>query len=85
MTKKIYVGNIPFTATETQVREMFEEHGSVDSIAWITDRDTGRFRGFAFIEMEDEGANAAIQALNGQEVDGRPLKIDLAKPRAPRY
>ncbi len=85
MSKKIYVGNIPFTATETQVREMFEEHGSVDSIAWITDRDTGRFRGFAFIEMEDEGANAAIQALNGQEVDGRPLKIDLAKPRAPRY
>ncbi len=85
MSKKIYVGNIPFTVTETQVREMFEEHGSVDSIAWITDRDTGRFRGFAFIEMEDEGANAAIQALNGQEVDGRPLKIDLAKPRAPRY
>ena len=85
MSKKIYVGNIPFTATETQVREMFEEHGSVDSIAWITDRDTGRFRGFAFIEMEDEGANSAIQALNGQEIDGRPLKIDLAKPRAPRY
>jgi RNA recognition motif-containing protein len=85
LSKKIYVGNIPFTATETQVREMFEEHGSVDSIAWITDRDTGRFRGFAFIEMEDEGANSAIQALNGQEIDGRPLKIDLAKPRAPRY
>ena len=85
MTKKIYVGNIPFTVTETQVREMFEEYGTVDSLAWITDRDTGRFRGFAFIEMEDAAALSAINGLNGQDVDGRPLKVDEAKPRPQRY
>jgi RNA recognition motif-containing protein len=84
LTKKIYVGNIAFSVTETQVREMFEQYGTVESVAWITDRDTGRFRGFAFVEMEDDGANSAINGLNGQDVDGRPLKVDLAKPRAPR-
>ena len=84
MSKKIYVGNIPFTVTETQVREMFEEYGTVDSLAWITDRDTGRFRGFAFIEMEDAAALSAINGLNGKDVDGRPLKVDEAKPRPPR-
>jgi RNA recognition motif-containing protein len=85
LTKKIYVGNIPFTVTETQVREMFEEYGTVDSLAWITDRDTGRFRGFAFVEMEDAAAVSAINGLNGQDVDGRPLKVDEAKPRPQRY
>ena len=84
MAKKIYVGNIAFTVTESQVREMFEEYGAVESIAWITDRDTGRFRGFAFIEMEDAAANSAITGLNGKEIDDRPLKVDEAKPRAPR-
>ena len=84
MAKKIYVGNIPFTVTESQVREMFEEYGAVDSVAWITDRDTGRFRGFAFVEMEDAAANSAINGLNGKDIDGRPLKVDEAKPRAPR-
>ncbi|MGB3713894.1 MAG: hypothetical protein WA996_05630 [Candidatus Promineifilaceae bacterium] len=84
MTKKIYVGNIPFTVTESQVREAFEEYGTVDSVAWITDRDTGRFRGFAFVEMEDASADSAIIGLNGKEFDGRPLKVDEAKPRAPR-
>jgi RNA recognition motif-containing protein len=63
---------------------MFEEYGEVESIAWITDRDTGRFRGFAFIEMEDAAANSAINGLNGKEIDDRPLKVDEAKPRAPR-
>jgi RNA recognition motif-containing protein len=84
LAKKIYVGNIAFTVTESQVREMFEEYGAVDSVAWITDRDTGRFRGFAFIEMDDAGANSAINGLNGKDIDGRPLKVDEAKPRAPR-
>ena len=84
MSKKIYVGNIPFTVTESQVRDLFEEYGEVDSIAWITDRDTGRFRGFAFVEMEDSAADSAITGLNGKDVDGRPLKVDAAKPRAPR-
>lgn len=85
MSKKIYVGNIPFTSTESQVRELFEQYGTVDSIAWITDRDTGRFRGFAFIEMEDEAAGSAINGLNGYDIGGRPLKVDEAKPRPQRY
>ncbi|HET6444910.1 MAG TPA: RNA-binding protein [candidate division Zixibacteria bacterium] len=84
MSKKIYVGNIPFTGTETQIREMFEEYGTVDSVAWITDRDTGRFRGFAFVEMEDAAADSAINGLNGKDIDGRPLKVDEAKPRPQR-
>jgi cold-inducible RNA-binding protein len=84
LSKKIYVGNIPFTSTESQVRELFEQYGTVESIAWITDRDTGRFRGFAFIEMDDASANAAINALNGFDIGGRPLKIDEAKPRPQR-
>ena len=81
LSKKIYVGNLSFDTTELQVREMFEEHGTVDSIAWITDRDTGRFRGFAFVEMEESSANAAIKSLNSQLVDGRELRVNEARPR----
>jgi RNA recognition motif-containing protein len=81
LTKKLYVGNLSYAATETQVRELFEEHGSIQSLAWITDRDTGRFRGFAFIEMEDSAANAAIKALDGQLVDGRELRVNEARPK----
>lgn len=81
LSKKIYVGNLSFNATETQVRELFEQHGSVQSIAWITDRDTGRFRGFAFVEMEESAANAAIKSLNNQMVDGRELRVNEARPR----
>ena len=81
MSKKIYVGNLAYGATETQVRELFEQHGTVESIAWITDRETGKFRGFAFVEMEESSANAAIKALNNQLVDGRELRVNEAKPR----
>ena len=81
LSKKIYVGNLSFDTTETQVRELFEQHGSVESIAWITDRDTGRFRGFAFVEMEESAANAAIKSLNNQMVDGRELRVNEARPR----
>ncbi len=81
MTKKLYVGNLSYAATEAQVREMFEEHGTIQSLAWITDRDSGRFRGFAFIEMEDSAANAAMNALNGQMVDGRELRVNEARPK----
>ena len=81
MSKKIYVGNLSFGTTELQVRELFEEHGTVESIAWITDRDTGRFRGFAFVEMEESSANAAIKSLNNQMVDGRELRVNEARPR----
>jgi len=81
LSKKIYVGNLSYNSTESQVRELFEQHGQIESISWITDRDTGRFRGFAFVEMEDSAANAAIKSLNNQLVDGRELRVNEAKPR----
>ena len=80
MTQKIYVGNLPFSVTEESLRELFSEHGSVESVRLITDRDTGRPRGFGFVEM-GEGANAAISALNDTELGGRNLKVNEAKPR----
>lgn len=79
--KKIYVGNLPFTTTEDKVRELFAAHGEIESIHLITDQVTGRPRGFGFIEMSSENAAAAIKALNGQEFDGRNLKISEAQPR----
>jgi RNA recognition motif-containing protein len=84
LTKKIYVGNLSFGATEDQVRDLFSEFGDIQSLAMINDRDTGRFRGFAFVEMEDSAANAAIKALNGKEVDGRELNVNEARPREER-
>ena len=81
MSKKIYVGNLSYGMTEVQVRELFEEHGTVDSIAWITDRDTGRFRGFCFVEMEESAANAAIKSINGTLIDGRELNVNEARPK----
>ncbi len=83
--KNIYVGNLPFSATEAAVKELFEEYGPVTSVNLITDRDTGRLRGFGFIEMEDEAnAASAIKALDGQEFDGRPLKVNEARERQER-
>lgn len=84
MSKKIYVGNLSFQATEDQVRGLFTEFGNIESLAMINDRDTGRFRGFAFVEMEDSAANAAINALNGKEFDGRELTVNEARPREER-
>ena len=84
LTKKIYVGNLSFDATEEQVNEMFAQYGKVDSIAMINDRDTGRFRGYSFVEMEDSAANAAIKALNDAELDGRMLRVNEARPREDR-
>jgi cold-inducible RNA-binding protein len=81
LSKKIYVGNLSFQTTEEQVRELFEEHGTIESLAWITDRDTGRPRGFAFVEMEDSSAIEAIKALNGQMLDGRELRVNEARPK----
>src|SRR5690606_5130217 len=71
-------------ATEEQVRDLFAEFGTIESLAMINDRDTGRFRGFAFVEMEDSSANAAIKALNGKELDGRELNVNEARPREER-
>lgn len=84
LTKKIYVGNLSFGTTEDQVNELFAQYGKVNSLAWITDRDTGRFRGFCFVEMEDSAANAAINGLNDTMVDGRALRVNEAKPREDR-
>ena len=84
LSKKIYVGNLSFDATEEQVNELFAQFGKVDSIAMITDRDSGRFRGFSFVEMEDSAANAAIKALNDTEMDGRVLRVNEARPREER-
>ena len=80
---KIYVGNLPFSADEEAVRALFSQHGTVDSVALIKDRDTGQFRGFGFVEMPNADAARAIQSLNGKDMGGRPLKVNEAqdKPR----
>jgi len=78
---KIYVGNLPFSADEASVRALFEQHGSVDSVSLINDRDTGRPRGFGFVEMPSADAARAIQALNGQDMGGRPLKVNEAQDK----
>ncbi|MDO9694392.1 MAG: RNA-binding protein [Candidatus Latescibacteria bacterium] len=82
--KKIYVGNLPFSATEDQVTKLFEQHGAVHSVALITDRETGRPRGFGFVEMDDSAAMAAISALDGQSMDGRNLSVNEAQDRPKR-
>ncbi|MAT96062.1 MAG: RNA-binding protein [Anaerolineaceae bacterium] len=84
MSKKLYVGNLSFEATEEQVRDLFAPYGTVESINMITDRSSGQFRGFCFVEMETSAANAAISALDSHELDGRTLKVNEAKPREDR-
>ncbi len=81
MSKRIYVGNLPFSASEADVRSLFEQHGTVHSVNLIEDRDTGRPRGFGFVEMDDEAADEAISSLNGQDMDGRNLNVNEARPR----
>jgi RNA recognition motif-containing protein len=79
---KIYVGNCSFDVTEQQLRDVFSAYGEVNSVSVITDRDTGRSRGFAFIEMSNHGeAQAAINGVNGTEHGGRTLKVNQAKPK----
>lgn len=77
--KKIYVGNLPFSATEDEIRDLFGAHGEVNSVKLINHRDTGKPRGFGFVEMEDAPAISAIEALNGKEMGGRALKINEAR------
>ena len=81
---KIYVGNLPFSATDAEVRELFAQHGTVESVSIITDRDTGRPRGFGFVEMSRADASRAIQNLNGKELGGRPLRVNEAQERTGR-
>ena len=87
--KKIYVGNLAWSATEEDLRDHFSRYGEVHSVAIITDRETGRARGFAFIEMDDADAERAIEGANGRELGGRPLRVNEAQqrtggPRGPR-
>ena len=81
---KIYVGNLPFTTTDEEPRTLFSQHGTVESVSLPTDRETGRPRGFAFVEMSQADAARAIQSLNGKDLGGRPLRVNEAedKPRA---
>jgi RNA recognition motif-containing protein len=80
----IYVGNLPFTATEQELTALFQRHGKVDSVKLINDRETGRPRGFGFVDMPSGEAQAAIEALNGFEMDGRPLRVNEAQERPQR-
>jgi cold-inducible RNA-binding protein len=78
---KLYVGNLPFTATDEAVRALFSKHGTVEKVSLITDRETNRPRGFGFVEMSNADASRATQALNGTDFDGRTLKVNEAQDR----
>ena len=82
MSKKIYIGNLPFSSTEADLKDAFGRHGAVESVNLITDRETGRPRGFAFVEMEEaSAADDAIRALDGSDLDGRNIKVSEAQDR----
>ncbi len=86
---KVYVGNLPYSYTDTTLEELFAQSGEVTSSRVIVDRDSGRSKGFGFVEMSsDDEADSAIEKFNGHEIEGRPLRVDKAKPkpaRGPRY
>ncbi len=84
MSKKLYVGNLSFQTTESDVTSVFEQCGAVESVSIITDRDTGRSKGFGFVVMEEEGANKAIATLNGSQLNGRALTVNEARPMVKR-
>lgn len=85
MGKKLYVGNLPFSATEAELTEMFSQVGAVDSVRLITDRESGRSKGFGFVEMSsDEAAETAVNEINGKELQGRKLNVSEARPQEPR-
>jgi cold-inducible RNA-binding protein len=85
MTMKLYVGNLSFETTENDLQDLFEEHGQVSEVALMTDRVTGKSRGFAFVTMNDKAeAEAAITAINGKEMHGRTLNVSEARPREQR-
>jgi RNA recognition motif-containing protein len=85
VSKKLYVGNLPYGISSSDLERVFEQYGTVDSAQVIMDRDTGRSKGFGFVEMRnDQEAEEAIQALNGQDFNGRPLTVNEARPREDR-
>lgn len=81
MQVKLFVGNLPWSVGDAQLEELFSKHGEVQSARVITDRDTGRSRGFGFVEMEVDDVAAVISATNGQEIDGRPLRVNEAEDK----
>ena len=83
MSKKLYVGNLPFSTSSDELRQMFSEHGSVDDAIVISDRETGRSRGFGFVEMGSaDEATTAIEAMNGKDIGGRQLNVNVARERS---
>ncbi|MDE7469263.1 MAG: RNA-binding protein [Desulfovibrionaceae bacterium] len=84
MSKSIYVGNLPWSTTEDDLASLFSEYGDVISVKLISDRETGRSKGFGFIEMGDDVAKTAIEALDNQEFGGRTLRVNEARPQTPR-
>lgn len=84
MSKSIYVGNLPWSATEEQIQGLFASYGTVHSVKLITDRETGRARGFGFVEMDDVEASAAIEALDNSSFGGRTLRVNEARPKESR-
>ena len=83
---RIYLGNLPYSSSEEEIEEVFRQHGDVASVTIIRDRDTGRSKGFGFVEMPEDGqAQSAINALNGREMGGRVLTVNEARPREPRF
>lgn len=83
--KNLYVGNLPHSTTEAELRSLFQQHGDVERVSIVTDRETGRARGFAFVEMTNPAeADKAIAALDGSDLGGRPMKVNEAKPKAER-
>ena len=82
MGKKLYVGNLPYSVSDSDLQQMFEAHGTVTSAQVIMDRDTGRSKGFGFVEMSsDQEAQAAVEAMNGKDINGRPLTVNEARPK----
>src|SRR5215471_7630395 len=84
MSKKLYVGNLSFQTTEQDISDLFSQVGTVESVSLITDRDTGRSKGFAFVEMSQSDADNAINRFNGQDLNGRNLTVNEARPREER-
>ena len=81
MAKKIYIGNLSFNSSESEILSLFEQYGTVHAINLITDRDSGRFRGFGFVEMDEDAAKTAISELDGKEVGGRNLRVNEAREK----
>ncbi|MBB5020885.1 RNA recognition motif domain-containing protein [Desulfurispira natronophila] len=82
MTKSIYAGNLPFSTTEDEIGNLFAQYGDVYSVKLISDRETGRLRGFGFVEMDEKDCAAAVEGLNGYELSGRQLRVNEARPKS---